>query len=126
MDQMKRGNTFIFIFPTTTSQKIIPEGKNNLIIKKIFNRMIIKLFMNKRKENTFKWPPDECNMPDLSDLDAPLLNRLMAFVMTGKDQEHGEKGKQYLRYFIRLFDKAYLEYNEAREAIMHNPAQSGR
>jgi hypothetical protein len=65
--------------------------------------------------------PTECKMPDLSGLDSPLMNRLLAKLLVG-EQENGTKVANYIRNFIRLIDKALREYNEARNHLLNEVA----
>jgi hypothetical protein len=42
--------------------------------------------MKTKKERIYKNVPQECNMPDISDLDAPLKNRLMVVLVGFSDK----------------------------------------
>ncbi len=62
--------------------------------------------------------PDECKMPDLSNLDLPLILHLYTQLLAGENRAFGRKMNLYHRNFIRLTDKALREYGQAREAIL--------
>ncbi len=63
--------------------------------------------------------PDNCYMPDISDLaEHPLIPALALSLMFSKGDQFSEKAALYLRNFIRLIDKSVKEYLEAREAIL--------
>jgi hypothetical protein len=61
--------------------------------------------------------PTQCKMPDLSDLDTPLWNRLIVRVAVG-ERNISLKASLYRRNFIRLIDKALREYGDARKVIL--------
>jgi hypothetical protein len=61
--------------------------------------------------------PDECKMPDLSDLDLPLKRYLMLTVFVG-DRGLNRKQASYRRNFVRLVDKAVAEYQTARGSVI--------
>jgi hypothetical protein len=61
--------------------------------------------------------PDECKMPDISDLDYPLIISLFPQLIVGEPGVTRKEGL-YRRNFIRLMDKAIKEYLMAREAII--------
>ncbi len=61
--------------------------------------------------------PTQCKMPDLSDLDTPLWNRLIVRLAVG-EHNISSKASLYRRNFIRLIDKALREYGDARDVIL--------
>lgn len=67
--------------------------------------------------------PRECNMPDLSNLE-PLLPRLITVLLMGERGRITRKPALYRRNFVRLIDKALVEYGEAREYILLNVEES--
>lgn len=69
--------------------------------------------------------PSECKMPDLSGLDSPFIGRLFVQLLVG-DRGLSRKAGLYRRNFIRLVDKALSEYDEAREIILAQIAESNR
>jgi hypothetical protein len=69
--------------------------------------------------------PSECKMPDLSDLDSPLVGRLLVQLLVG-ERDLSPKTRLYRRNFIRLVDKALREYHEARELILAQIAEMNR
>lgn len=68
--------------------------------------------------------PPECKMPDLSDLDT-LTNRLIVQSLIG-EAGINRKVSLYRRNFVRLVDKALLEYAQAREVILDQIAEANR
>jgi len=68
--------------------------------------------------------PAECKMPDLSGLDS-LMGRLFIQAFIG-EPGLSQKTSLYRRNFIRLVDKALMEYHEAREAILAQIAERNR
>ncbi len=68
--------------------------------------------------------PPECKMPDLSHLEK-LSNRLVVQLLIG---EPGitKKVSLYRRNFIRLIEKALLEYEQARQVILDQIAEANR
>ncbi len=68
--------------------------------------------------------PPECKMPDLSHLEK-LSNRLVLELMNG---EPGitKKFSLYRRIFIRLIEKALIEYEQTREVILDQIAEANR
>lgn len=69
--------------------------------------------------------PTECKMPDLSGLDSPLIGQLLVQVMIGEPGLSRKTGL-YRRNFIRLLNKALVEYHEAREVILAEIAEANR
>lgn len=69
--------------------------------------------------------PDECKMPDLSDLDFPLKRYLLIHVLVG-NQGLSRKEELYRRNFVRLVDKAIKEYREARNTIIFQIEEAKR
>lgn len=69
--------------------------------------------------------PDECKMPDLSDLDFPLKRYLIIPALIG-DPGITKKEGLYRRNFVRLVDKAVKEYQEARNSIIAQIDESKR
>jgi len=61
--------------------------------------------------------PDECKMPDISDLDFPLKKYLLLHAWAA-DKGITKKEGLYRRNFVRLVDKAIKEYCEARNSIL--------
>jgi len=61
--------------------------------------------------------PTECKMPDLSDLNSHLINRLIILLLVGENNLT-TNAALYRRIFVRLIDKAINEYNEARILIL--------
>jgi len=64
-------------------------------------------------------------MPDLSGLYTPLKGPLIIQLLFG-ERGLGPKTSLYRRNFIRLVDKALMEYHEAREAILAEIAERNR
>lgn len=69
--------------------------------------------------------PSECKMPDLSGLDFPLIGSLVVQVLVGEPGLTRKTGL-YRRNFIRLLNKALVEYHEARKIILANIAEANR
>lgn len=69
--------------------------------------------------------PKECKMPDLADLDSPLMNRLIVQLMIG-EKDFSSNAAKYRRNFVRLIDKAIREYSEARNLIIAQIKESKR
>lgn len=69
--------------------------------------------------------PSECKMPDLSDIDSPLLPFLVVQLLVG-ERGLSQKASLYRREFIRLVNKAVREYCEAREVLLAEVAEHGR
>lgn len=68
----------------------------------------------------------ECKMPDLSGLDSPsLIGCLLVQLLMG-ERGLSRKASLYRRNFVRLVDKALLEYQEAREVILAEIAEANR
>ncbi len=61
--------------------------------------------------------PDECKMPDISDLKFPLKTYLIVHAMIG-NKGITKKEKLYRLNFVRLVDKAIMAYDEARDTIL--------
>ena len=61
--------------------------------------------------------PEECQMPDLSDLDVSLKSYLIIHALIG-DPGITRKEGLYRRNFVRLVDKVVKEYQEARDSII--------
>ena len=61
--------------------------------------------------------PNECKMPDISDLTYPLKLALLIQIMAG-DKGLSQKSSLYRREFVRLVDKAMFEYQESRSTII--------
>jgi hypothetical protein len=61
--------------------------------------------------------PSKCEMPDLSELDARLVRFLILDVLIGEPGLSQREGF-YRRNFVRLVDKALLEYQDARSALI--------
>jgi len=68
--------------------------------------------------------PPECKMPDLSNIEV-LTNRLLVQGLLG-DPGIPLEVSLYRRNFIRLIDKALLEYIYARESILGQIAEANR
>ena len=68
--------------------------------------------------------PSECKMPDLSGLDS-LMNRLIVQALIG-EPGLSQKTRLYRRNFVRLVDRALMEYQEARELIFAQIAEMNR
>jgi hypothetical protein len=64
-------------------------------------------------------------MPDISDVDFPLINRLAVRLMV-PEPGISSKATLYRNIFIRLQDKAIREYRQAREAFLADIADHGR
>lgn len=69
--------------------------------------------------------PSKCKMPDLSGLGVPLIGRLLVQLLVG-ERGLSRKAGLYRRNYIRLVDKALIEYQEAREAILAEIAEANR
>jgi len=69
--------------------------------------------------------PTECKMPDLSGLDSPLIGQLLVQLLVGEPGLSRKTGL-YRRNFIRLLNKALVEYLEAREVILAEIAEANR
>jgi len=69
--------------------------------------------------------PSECKMPDLSGLDFPLIGSLIVQTLVGEPGVTRKTGL-YRRNFIRLLNKALVEYHEAREVILAQIAEAKR
>lgn len=67
--------------------------------------------------------PSECKMPDLSDLDFPLIGRLIVQLLVG-ERDLSPNARRYRRNFVRLLDKALREYKESRELILAEVAET--
>ena len=61
--------------------------------------------------------PKECKMPDLSNLDSPLINRLIVKLLIGEKNLNPNVAK-YRRIFIRLIDRAIRHYIETRTELV--------
>lgn len=62
--------------------------------------------------------PKECKMPDLSNLDSSLINRLVITLLAG-EQDISPNASKYRRNFIRLIDRAISHYLEARNDLIN-------
>jgi len=69
--------------------------------------------------------PDECKMPDISDLDFPLKKYLLLHAWAA-DKGITNKEGLYRRNFVRLVDKAIKEYCEARNSILDQIEEAKR
>lgn len=67
----------------------------------------------------------KCNMPELSGLDYPLINRLIVQLLVG-EKDFSIEARLYRRNFIRLIDKAIEEYNNAREVLLEQIKTGGQ
>lgn len=56
-------------------------------------------------------------MPDVSDLDLPMVNYLLSRLLGG-DKGRSEKAWNYTRNVFRLLDKSINEYQKARECLI--------
>ena len=70
--------------------------------------------------------PYECKMPDLSKLERLQEALTLRVVFTQADAKIGRKAALYRRIFIRLTDKAIVEYSEARSALDYQVQESKR
>ena len=70
--------------------------------------------------------PNECKMPDLSKLERLQGALMLRVVFTQADAKIGQKAALFRRVFIRLTDKAIVEYLEARSAIDYQVQESKR
>jgi len=61
--------------------------------------------------------PESCQMPDLTALDS-LIPGFMNAVTFFNGDELTEREKLYIRVFVRLVNKALIEYEEARKCVM--------
>jgi len=67
----------------------------------------------------------ECKMPDLSDLEVPLIRCLLPKLLAGEPLFNQKTGS-YMRNFIRLLDHAIFEYMETRETVLADVAEEKR
>jgi hypothetical protein len=68
--------------------------------------------------------PSTCEMPDLSELDTRLARHLILDVLIGEPGLSRREGF-YRRNFVRLVDKAVLEYQEAHSALIKQIEEGG-
>ena len=63
------------------------------------------------------WPPDKCEMPDLSDLNPKLILNLMVRRIIGKYNLANPKTYSLVMSYIRLTDKLVDDYNRTRSTL---------
>lgn len=61
--------------------------------------------------------PQECKMPDLSDIELSAVNTYLLSSLVGENKGVSEDFELYRRSLVRLIDKAIIEYNEVRNVI---------
>ena len=63
------------------------------------------------------WPPDTCEMPDLSNLNPKLILNLAALRFTGKYNLADPKTYRLVMSYLRLLDKLVDEYHRTRNTL---------
>jgi hypothetical protein len=65
-----------------------------------------------------RWPPRRCEMPDLSNLSAKLtVNYILNYTFGNAGLQMGGSGQYQFLNLIRLVDKTLLEYEQARDYL---------